>query len=455
MKFAIIDIETTGDKPKNFKIIEIAIITHDGEKEIETYHTMVNPEQRISPFISRLTGIHDADVHSAPKFYEIARDIVELTEDTVFVAHNVSFDYSVMRREFRRLGFDYRLDHMCTIQSARILIPGLESYGLKNITKALNIPLDNHHRAIDDTRATAILFEKLFKAAKGDLKTFIKSEIDPAVLHPKLNLNAVDEIPNKTGIYKFYDVNSELMYIGKSIHLRKRIEQHFKNNKTIKAREMRERIVEIDHEITGSELIALLHESAEIKRHQPRYNVAQRVSLFSHGLYMHYDQAGYMRLHVKKNTVTGQPLVTFTSLQNGKKFLEYWLEEFQLCQKLCHLHKTESSCFHHSIEKCLGACVGDEQPETYNARVEELMLDLNFNGESFLIVDKGRQSNEFSFVAIDKGQYIGYGYIYHYQLKRNVNNYKKYLTQQENNRDFQSIIKMQLHKNTKLEIYPL
>ena len=218
---------------------------------------------------------------------------------------------------------------------------------------------------------------------------------------------------------------------------------------------MRERIVEIDHEITGSELIALLHESAEIKRHQPRYNVAQRVSLFSHGLYMHYDQGGYMCLHVKKNTVTGQPLVTFTSLQNGKKFLEYWLEEFQLCQKLCHLHKTESSCFHHSIEKCLGACVGDEQPETYNARVEELMLDLNFNGESFLIVDKGRQSNEFSFVAIDKGQYIGYGYIYRYQLKRNVNNYKKYLTQQENNRDFQSIIKMQLHKNTKLEIYPL
>lgn len=455
MKFAIVDIETTGDKPKNFKIIEIAIIIHDGEKELETYHTMVHPEQRISPFISRLTGIHDADVHDAPKFYEIARDIVELTEDTVFVAHNVSFDYSVIRREFKRLGFDYRLDHMCTIQSARILIPGLESYGLKNITKALDIPLDNHHRAIDDTRATAMLFKKLYKAAKGDLKNFIKSEIDPAVLHPQLNLNMVDEIPNKTGIYKFYDVNQELMYIGKSIHIRKRIEQHFKNNKTIKAREMRERIVEIDHEITGSELIALLHESAEIKKHQPRYNTAQRNSQFSHGLYAHEDQAGYLRLHVKKITVTGQPLVTFTSLQNGKKFLEYWLEEFELCQKLCHLHKTESSCFNHSIEKCKGACVGSESPESYNARVKELMMDLNFNGESFLILDKGRKSNEFAFVAIQKGQYVGYGYIYRYQLKRNVRNYKKFLTPQDNNRDFQSIIKMQLHKNKKLEIYPL
>ena len=455
MKYAVVDIETTGDKPKNFKIIEIAIIIHDGEKELETYHTMVNPEERISPFISRLTGIHDSDVHQAPKFYEIAKDIVELTEDTVFVAHNVSFDYSVIRREFRRLGFDFRLDHLCTIQSARILIPGLSSYGLKNITAALDIPLNNHHRAIDDTRATAILFEKLHKAAKGDLKNFIKSEIDPAVLHPELNLNAVDEIPNKTGIYKFYDINSDLIYIGKSIHIRKRIEQHFKNNKTVKAREMRERIVEIDHEITGSELIALLHESAEIKKHQPIYNAAQRTNQFTHGLYIHEDQAGYKHLHVKKNTATQQPLVTFTSLQSGKKFLTFWMEEFHLCQKLCHLHKTNSSCFNYSIEQCNGACIGKESVESYNTRVDELLMDLNFNGESFLIVDKGRQSNEYGFVAIDRGQYIGYGYIYRYQLKRNVQNYRKYLNKQENNRDFQSIIKMQLHKNTKLEIYPI
>lgn len=455
MKFAIVDIETTGDKPKNFKIIEIAIIIHDGEQELETYHTMVNPEVRISPFISRLTGIHDADVQKAPKFYEIARDIVELTEETIFVAHNVSFDYSVIRREFRRLGFDYRLDHLCTIQSARILIPGLASYGLKNITTELGIPLNNHHRAIDDTRATALLFKDLFRAAKGNMRNFIKSEIDPAALHPELNLNAVDEIPNKTGVYKFYDINSDLIYIGKSIHIRKRIEQHFRNNKTVKAKEMRERIVNVDHEITGSELIALLQESAEIKKHQPHYNTAQKNSQFSHGLYLHEDQAGYKHLHVKKNVATQQPLVTFTSLQNGKKLLAYWMDAFGLCQKLCHLHKSASSCFNYSIEKCQGACIGKESPEMYNSRVEELMMDLNFNGESFLIIDKGRKSNEFSFVAIHQGQYAGYGYIYRYQLKRNVNNYTKFITKQENNRDFQSIIKMQLHKNSKLEIYPL
>src|SRR5690606_10998707 len=132
----------TGDKPVNFKVIEIAIILHDGNKELDRFHTMVNPEERINPFISRLTGIHDSDVENAPKFYEIAKKVIEFTRDAVFVAHNVSFDYGVVRKEYKRLGYDFRLPHLCTVQSARILIPGHKSYGLKNITKALNIPLN-------------------------------------------------------------------------------------------------------------------------------------------------------------------------------------------------------------------------------------------------------------------------------------------------------------------------
>ncbi len=455
MKYAIIDIETTGDKPVNFKIIEIAIILHDGENELDTFHTFINPEQRISPFITRLTGIHDNDVYDAPKFYEVAKQIVEFTKDCVFVAHNISFDYSVVRREFRRLGFDYRLDHLCTVQSARILIPGHASYSLKKITSDLGIELSNHHRAIDDTRATAELFKIIYTNAKGDLSNFIKKEIDPAELNPKLDLNALDEIPNKIGVYKFYDEAKNLMYIGKSIHIRKRIEQHFKNNKTHKGKEMRKHIAFIDHFLTGSELIALLQESQEIKQSQPVYNAAQRNTAFTHGLYAHTDQLGYTHLHVKKNTVVGAPLVTFTSLQSGKKYLDFWMNEFGLCQKFCHLHKGETSCFNYTIKKCAGACIGEEPTDDYNERVNDLIKNLSFNNESFLIVDKGRKSNEYSFVAIEDGQYKGYGYIYRYLLKRNVHNFKKFLTRQESNRDFHSIIKMQLHKDEKLEIYPL
>lgn len=456
MRYAIIDIETTGDKPINFKIMEIAIIIHDGKKELDRYHTMVDPEERINPFIARLTGIHDSDVQGAPKFFEIAKKVVEFTEGCVFVAHNVSFDYGVMRREYKRLGYDYRLPHLCTVQTARILIPGHKSYGLKNITKALGIELKGHHRAINDTEATAELFEMLYAVdEKNELSNFIKVEINPKVLNANLDLEALDDIPNKTGIYRFYNDQQELIYIGKSIHIKKRVEQHLKNSKTQKAIEMREMIVGITFDLTGSELIALLQESGEIKAHQPRYNRAQRTTTFSHGLYMHTDQKGYFNLSIKKNNLTEKPIMTFTSVQNGKKYLEHWMEEFSLCQRLCNLHQGSGACFRYTIKECQGACVGEESAEEYNARVLSLIDSVNFQSESFLILDKGRNSKEHGFVLVEKGQYAGYGFIPRYIFKRKTDNYRKHLNKNQSNRDFQSIIKMQLHKNEKLRIIHL
>lgn len=453
MRFAIVDIETTGDKPVNFKVIEIAIILHDGVNELDRYHTLINPEERISPFISRLTGIHDADVQHAPRFFEVAKQIIEFTHDSVFVAHNVTFDYSVIRREYKRLGYDFRLPHLCTVQTARILIPGYPSYGLKNITKALGINLNGHHRAINDTEATAELFMMLFERdQEKKLENFIKKEINPKILHPELDVDMLDEIPNKTGVYRFYNERDELIYVGKSIHIRRRIEQHLKNSKTQKGIELRSTIARIGYELTGSELIALLKESGEIKQHQPIYNRAQRTAHFSHGLYIHMDQKGYYNLVVKKNSVAEQPVITFTSVQNGKKYLEYWLEEFDLCPKLCGLHTSNSACFNYTIKRCKGACVAEETAEEYNNRVKNLIDDLNFRSTTFLVLDKGRNSKEHGFVFIENGQYAGYGYIPRYVLARKLENFRKHLRKRKSNRDFQSIIKTQLHKNGKLEV---
>lgn len=455
MKFAIVDIETTGDNPKLFKVIEIAIILHDGQNELETFHTFVDPQEKINPFVARLTGISDNDLVGAPKFFEVAKKIVELTKDTIFVAHNVSFDYGVLRTEYRRLGYDFRMDHLDTVQTAKILFPGYKSYGLKNITRELGILLDNHHRAIDDTRATAMLFKMLYEKDPYNLKTFIKQEINPAALNPKLKLEQFDDVPNKTGVYKFYDEHGELIYIGKSVHIKKRIEQHLKNTKTQKGQEMRLKIAGITHELTGSELIALLKESEEIKNHKPVYNRAQRNTLFSHGLYLHEDQAGYRRLTLKKTGTQDQPVTTFTSLASAKSSLEFWVSEYQLCQKFCNLHDGTSGCFNYSIKKCQGACVGAESPDEYNKRVEALLGYLNFNGDSFLILDKGRNSKESSFVWVQDGQYRGYGFAFRYLLKREPKNFKKFLIPQSTNRDFQSIIRMQLERDQKLEVISL
>lgn len=455
MKFAVVDIETTGDKPKNFKVIEIAIILHDGVNELETFHSFVDPQEKINPFVSRLTGITENDLRGAPKFFEIAKEIIELTKDTVFVAHNVSFDYGVLRNEYRRLGFDYRMDHLDTVQTAKILFPGYASYGLKNITRELGIALPKHHRAIEDTRATAKLFGMLFERDNQGLQKFIRREIDTRILNPKLQLEQYDEVPNKTGIYKFFNEGGELIYIGKSIHIKKRIEQHFKNNKTEKANEMRRAITGIEHELTGSELIALLRESEEIKKNKPPFNRAQRNSVFSYGLYSMTDHGGYKQLYIKKISGNEPPVTSFTSQANAKSSLEAWVKNYQLCQKLCHLYDGSTACFNYQIKECSGACVGEESPEIYNQRVDDLLSYLNFNSQSFLLLDKGRSSKECSFIWVNQGEYRGYGFALKYLIRRQPANFKKFLIPQTTNRDFQSIIRMQLERDNSLELIEL
>ena len=107
--YAIIDIETSGPKfdlHKN-RIIDICIIIHDGEKTVNRFSTLINPECKIERFYTELTGITNEMVANAPKFHEVAKEIVQLTEGKIFVAHNVSFDYNFIRAEFASLGYDY------------------------------------------------------------------------------------------------------------------------------------------------------------------------------------------------------------------------------------------------------------------------------------------------------------------------------------------------------------
>ena len=180
MNYAIIDVETTGSSPYNGKITEIAIFIYNGSVIIDSFCTLVNPECGIPWNITKLTGITNEMVESAPKFYEIAKRIVEITANTTFVAHNVSFDYSFVREEFKRLGYDYKRKTLCTVHLSRKLIPGLRSYSLGNICQDLNISIEGRHRAGGDALATVQLFKKilsqnetvdhdLFSSRKGNL----------------------------------------------------------------------------------------------------------------------------------------------------------------------------------------------------------------------------------------------------------------------------------------------
>jgi DNA polymerase III subunit epsilon len=159
--YSVIDIETAGMGAKTMKITEIAIIQFDGEKVTDIFETLVNPECFIPQTITNLTGITNEMVRNAPKFYEIARSIVEKTANTIFVAHNVSFDYQVIRKEFSDLGYDFRRKTLCTVELSRKILPGYPSYSLGNLCNNLNIQNEARHRAKGDAMATASLLKLL------------------------------------------------------------------------------------------------------------------------------------------------------------------------------------------------------------------------------------------------------------------------------------------------------
>lgn len=452
----IVDIETTGGSPKTSKITEIAIFKHDGTRIIDEFVTLVNPETPIPQFIIQLTGISDAMVREAPKFYEIAKDIIEFTKDCVFVAHNVAFDYGVIRAEFRSLGYDYRLPHLCTVRASRYVLPGYDSYSLGKLTRSLGIELIGRHRAGGDAFATSELFTLLMETDANNLQTFIQQEVNPKRLHPNLDLNELDEIPNKTGIYKFYNEANQLIYIGKSIHIRKRIDQHLRNNTTKKAIQMQKEISRIEYELTGSELISLLMESFLIKQHKPIYNRSLRRHLFPYGLYHYMDDNGYTRLFVTRvSAMTETPLTSFNTKKEGTAFLERQVEAYDLCMKLCDLYKTNSACFQFTIKNCLGACISEEAPSSYNARCHQLIDRLTLNGASFYIVDKGRNRSERSLILVQNGGLRGVGYAPFNFKRMPPHKWETFLDFIPDDRDARTILNLFLRKSEKHEIVEL
>lgn len=453
MQYVIVDIETTGGSPKASKITEIAMYKHNGYEITGEFSSLVNPEMAIPEFITRLTGISDRMVENAPKFFEIAKQIIEFSEDCIFVAHNVGFDYGIIRHEFKSLGYDFRKPHLCTVRASRYVIPGMPSYSLGKLSRSLGIEIKDRHRAGGDALATAHLFTMLFDKDPGDLQSFIQQEVNPKILHPNLDLETLDSLPGKTGVYKFYNEFNQLIYIGKSNQIKSRVEQHLRNGKTRKGIQMSKEIVRIEYDITGSELIALLKESQLIKLHKPIYNQALKRSKFPYGLYDYFDESGYRRLFIALSSKNPDlPFISFSSKKEGTNYLEFKCEELNLCQKLTDLYQTKSNCFHYGIGKCEGACIHKEPAEIYNERVDQLINDLSFNGNSFYIIDKGRHKSEKSIVLVERGTITGFGYApYHFQGLTPLK-WKRFIDLINEDRDARTILSSYIRKNPSVEI---
>jgi DNA polymerase III subunit epsilon len=452
--YAIVDIETTGGSHKNEKITEIAIYVHDGNTIVKEFTTLINPEKNIPYFITGLTGITNEMVADAPKFFEIAKEIVELTENCIFVGHNVNFDYHFIREEFQRLGYDYKREVLCTVKMSRKLIPGKKSYSLGNLCSDIGITINDRHRASGDALATVKLFEILKSINQGPLegskKHLLISQKD---INPALDYSIIQKLPHQTGVYHFLNEKGDIIYIGKSNDIHDRVISHFNNTTTKKALEMRAQIADVGYDITGSELIALLYESYLIKKYKPLYNRTQRRSLNHYGLYTYNDSAGYIRYFIEKNSSHGDiPLVSFNSPVEAKQFLTLLVQKYNLCQKLCGLYESQGACFHYQIRECKGACTGEESAESYNERAAIVIANFQFESNNFWIFDKGRTQTEKSIIRIKGGKYLGYGYIENDIPLTSLDLLDDYIKQYPDNREIQQILRSFIRNHPGIKI---
>ncbi|MEO8087169.1 MAG: exonuclease domain-containing protein [Bacteroidota bacterium] len=446
--FAILDIETTGGNARAEKITEIAIFVHDGEKITREFSSLVNPEKEIPPFISRLTGITNEMVKDAPKFYEVAKNIVGITEGMTIVAHNALFDYGFIREEFKSLGYSFHRSILCTVKLTRKLMPGYPSYSLGNICAQLGIINDARHRAAGDALATTKLFDMLLsRDHHGIIQSSIKS--DPALmkLPPHLDKEAVNNLPEETGVYYLHNERGNIIYIGKSNNIRKRILSHFAEKENAKSLSMKMDVHSITYEVTGSELVALLLESDEIKKHKPRYNRMQRESHFQWGIFKNVNQDGYFTLKAARlKNQDEEPLLTARNSDEAKEILDAQVEKFNLCQKLCGLYDIKYACFRYHVNQCNGACICKEHPADYNNRVKQLIRKWRYENQDFFIIGDGRGKHEQSVVAVENGRYIGFGFMDRELTSTSPEQLKFFIKNYADNRDVQRIIQRYLHK---------
>jgi DNA polymerase-3 subunit epsilon len=404
--FAIVDIETTGGYASANAITEIAIAIHDGNQMIDFFETLINPQIAIPRYIQSLTGITHAMVSQAPSFEEVAPKIFSLLSDKIFVAHNVNFDYSFVKHQLGQLGYELDCKKLCTVRLGRKVLPGHLSYSLGNLCQSLEIEIEQRHRAGGDALATVRLFECILKNDHaGEIIGMLKGKAKDQFLPPHLPVEKVAQLPCEPGVYYFHNQKGKVVYVGKARDLKKRVHSHFSNNKPGRQKQdfLRE-IYNISFKVCGSELMAFILESIEIKRLWPLYNRSQKGFEQAFGLYLYEDGRGYQRLIIEKKKKHLQPLYTFNLLLDGHNMLKKLIADFELCPRLCYIDVSPGL----TLPEIHGLSV-----EAYNLRVSEAVIHLRESLPSFAVIEDMSLMKEEKqgIILMEKGRFVGMGYI--------------------------------------------
>ncbi len=424
MRFAIVDIETTGGFPSQHGITEIAIVLYNGREVEGKYETLVNPHQPIPPFVANMTGISDAMVAVAPSFVEVAENIYNLLKNRVFVAHNVNFDYSFVKHHLQVAGYHLQTPKLCTIRLSRKVFPGFRKYGLGNLCRELDIIIENRHRAGGDAVATT---EVLALAIQRDgmvvIEDMLKRENKDQLLPPNMAEEQIKLLPKEPGVYYFHDKKGKVIYVGKAKNLHKRVVSHFTGLDTSQKRqEFLRSIHTVTHTVCPTEFIACLLESVEIKRLWPIHNKSQKRFEQLWGIYHFEDSRGYMRLAIDKKQKYSAPVATFSLMADAHRLLWKLVKEFELNPVLCFLDSSSSR------EKL-------PEPAAYNVSVIKAINWLKDQKQTFIIRD-----NE-GCVLVEEGRFYGMGHLPGDIEPHTLENIKPKLTEYPENEVLRSMIR--------------
>lgn len=410
--YAITDIETTGGYAAANGITEISIHIHDGQSLVGKFETLINPGQPIPYYIQSMTGITDKMVAGAPRFEEVAEKIYNLLQDKIFVAHNVNFDYSFIKSHLKESGFDLNSKKLCTVRLSRKIFPGLPSYSLGRLCQSMGIIIQNRHRAGGDTEATVQLFEKLLANDKEQhINKSLQRNSKESILPPNVPKDHFEKLPNTPGVYYFHNEKGKVVYVGKANNIRYRVNSHFSNNSESRQKQnFMQHVHGISFEPCGTELMACILESAEIKKRWPIFNSSQKRWEDVYGIYMYEDQNGYYRLAIDKNRKRLNPVYTFHYLADGHAVIRKLIRNFSLCPKLCFLQKDPGGCEGMAEGYCEGACEMKENAESYNQKVKAACESLR-SQPSFAIVDRGLNGDDRSCILVQEGKFYGMGYL--------------------------------------------
>jgi DNA polymerase III subunit epsilon len=368
-----LDIETTGTNYNKDKIIEIYISKVINGKEIDSYHTLINPGFRPSDFILNLTSIQVEELKSSPDFEDVAEDIYDFIRDGVIVAHNARFDYSFIKTSLRSFGFDINLDYCCSVKLSRILYPRYRKHGLDSLIERLGYPDGERHRARYDTDVIREFFrhseeehgsEKFAKAFNSSIK---KSAIPEALLKLK-----PESLPESPGVYIFYGNDQFPLYVGMSKNIRRRVYEHFYQDLSyIKDLNINKQLKRIETIPTAGVVGAYIREAILIKKYQPLYNRMLRRNRELIKLEKSFNNKGYAITKFNNdndfrvgnmNNIVG----IFRNKMDLKNKLNSFVKTHGLCPKLLGLEKLGGACFSYQLGQCKGACIGKVSAEEYN-----------------------------------------------------------------------------------------